>query len=113
MESKHTQLPYRIRYDFSAPTFSVYAAHRQVCNFSSCTKEDLACAQFIVKACNSYYEREAALIKAREAFTRMACLEDKVANAWLEKTGSRALFDEPVSVLISREALTKINEVLP
>jgi hypothetical protein len=99
MESKHTQLPYRIRYDFSAPTFSVYAAHRQVCNFSSCTKEDLACAQFIVKACNSYYEREAALIMARDALQRSQPMHLKGMDAvTLQK--------------LHFEALTKINEVL-
>lgn len=44
-----------------------------------------------------------------ERLESVACLDDKLANMHLEKTGSYACFDEPGSVKIAREILKELK----
>lgn len=44
----------------------------------------------------------------RAALERIACANDFMAEAWLEKTGSYSSFDEPNSVQIARETLASL-----
>ena len=107
MESKHTPLPWSIR---------EHPANPKLVGFPHMMRRLPACeggwlyfrnpedAAFIIKACNSYYELEEALIEARDALSRPLKFELYVDGKKTTYTIARSKKDI--------KALTAINEVL-
>lgn len=44
---------------------------------------------------------------------QIAAVDDKLANEWLETSGSYSMFDEPGSVKIAREILADLGALSP